>query len=163
MNKHRRPRPRRLPRSGVILGLTAAVVLAGAGSAAAYWRTTGTGTGSAGAGTLTGVTFTTTGTVSGPLYPNGVFNLALSVSRDATKSYTIQTMTRGSVVSSDPTNCSASWVTVANNVPLSQAVTKGSGAVNFTVTSAVSMAADAPSKCQGVTFTVPMTLSGVLS
>jgi hypothetical protein len=163
VNKHRRPRARGLRRSGVVLGLTAAVVVAGAGSAAAYWKTTGTGTGSAGTGTLTGVVFTTTGTVSGLLYPTGTFDLALSVNRNATTSFTIKSMTHGTIVSSDPTNCPASSITVANNVPLNQLVSNGPGSVNFTVPSVVSMISTAPSQCQGVTFTVPMTLTGVVS
>jgi hypothetical protein len=40
-------------------------------------------------------------------------------------------------------------------------VPAGSGSTTFTIASVVTMSPTAPSTCQGVTFAIPMTLTGV--
>jgi hypothetical protein len=162
VSKHRRPQPRRLRRTGLVLGLSAAVVVVGATSAAAYWKASGSGSGTAKTGTGAAISFTTTGTVP-LLYPTGTFDLALTVTRNATKTITIQTLTPGTVVSASPSTCPASWVTVATKTGLSLAVANGSGTANVTVPAVVSMGAAAPTACQGVSFTIPITLTGAQS
>ncbi|HZE66133.1 MAG TPA: hypothetical protein VE081_05845 [Sporichthyaceae bacterium] len=137
-------------------------VIVSAGSAAAYWRTSGSGRSTAATSTLSDITFTTVGTVSATLFPSTTAGLSLTVTKNATKTITIQNLTPGTVVSSNPTGCPASSITVASK-SLNQTIASGSGTVTFSVSSVVTMIAGAPNACQGVSFTIPITLTGAQS
>jgi hypothetical protein len=163
VSKHRRPSSPRLRRTGLVLGLTATVVVTGAGSASAYWTAHKVGSGTAKTGTLTNVTFTTTATVSGLLYPGATADLTFQLAKDASTSYTVQSWTPGVVsVSTGTGTCAASSITVTGQSGIGKAVPKGSsGSVSYTASGAITMVSGASTNCQGRTFTIPITLTGV--
>ena len=130
--------------------------------AAAYALWTSTGTGSSGAKALTAQTITVSAS-SGPadLYP-GFTQGDLFFTSANTNPYpvTFTSMTPGSITSSDQTNCPAANVSVASASGLSIVVPAGATASAGTVANVVTMVAGAPDGCQGVVFTISLTLTG---
>ena len=144
----------------LVAGLMAGAAIATAGAAFAMWSSTGVGSGNAKALTAVNITVTaSTGTAD--LYP-GFTSGKVSFTSANTNPYpvTYTSMTSGTVTSSDQTNCPASNVTVANASGLSLLVPTGATAQAGTINNVVTMAAGAPDGCQGVVFTIGLTLSG---
>ena len=138
---------------------TASIVAAASGLALATWTATGSGSGQAKARNAVTVTVAAaTGTAD--LYPGA--NGALYFTLNNTNPYpvTFTSLTPGTVTSSDATNCPASNVTTNGATGLSLAVGANATSGTLSVPGAVSMANGAPDGCQGVTFTVGVTLSG---
>lgn len=135
------------------------VPLAGA---AAYGLWTSSGTGSSGAKALTAQTITVSASSgAADLYPGFTQGKVFFTSAN-TNPYpvTFTSMTAGSITSSDPTNCPASNVSVANASGLSIVVPAGATAAPGTIANVVTMVAGAPDGCQGVVFTISLTLTG---
>jgi hypothetical protein len=142
-----------------IAGILAALLLGG-GVAVALWSTTGIGTGSAKADTVQTATVTAaTGTAD--LYPG--FNggdVYFTITNPNPFPVEFTSMTAGTVVSSDPVNCPASNVTVTGATGLSLTVPANTTSATQSIADVVTMVLAAPNGCQGVSFSIPLTLAG---
>ena len=140
-----------------LLGVSVTLV-----GAAAYALWSSSGAGNSGAKALTAQSITVAAS-SGPadLYP-GFTQGDLFFTSANTNPYpvTFTSMTPGSITSSDQANCPAANVSVASASGLSVVVPAGATASAGTVANVVTMAAGAPDGCQGVVFTVSLTLTG---
>jgi hypothetical protein len=142
--------------AGLIIGAAAVT----AGAAAALWSSSGVGSGKASALTAVSITVTAaTGTAD--LYPGFTLGDVFFTSAN-TNPYpvTFSSMTPGTITSSDPTNCPSTNVTVTTASGLSLLVPAGATAQAGTVADVVTMVPGAPNGCQGVVFTIALTLSG---
>lgn len=146
-------------RKFIVMAATGTAAIVAAGTAYALW--TANGSGSAGSKALNATTITVTaGTGAADLYPG--FNggdLFFTMTNTNPYPVTFTTMTPGTVASSDPTNCPASNVTVTGASGLSLAV-GGNASAPGTIANVATMVTSAPDGCQGVTFTIPVTLTG---
>lgn len=142
-----------------IVGVVVAVLLGG-GVAAALWSTTGIGTGSAKATSAQNVTVTAaTGTAD--LYPGFTGgDVFFTLTNPNPYPVTFTSMSAGTVTSSNPSGCPASNITVANASSLSISVPANSTTSTQSIADVVTMVAAAPDGCQGVTFSIALTLSG---
>ncbi len=149
--------PKRI--AALVFGL---VLTAVAGAAFALWSQSGTGTGSAKA-TSAVPSAVTPGTVTADLYPGFTGgDVFFKVTNPNPYPVRFTSLTPGAVTSSDATNCPASNVTVASRSNLSIDVPANTTtAVERSVADVVTMAAAAPDGCQGVSFTLNVTLAGV--
>ena len=139
--------------------LVGAAALTG-GTAFALWTSSGVGSGNAKA--LSAVSITVTANTSTPdLFP-GFTQGKVAFTSANTNPYpvTFTSMTPGVITSSDPTNCPATNVSVASASGLSLLVPAGATAQAGSIGNVVSMVAGAPDGCQGVVFTVALTLTG---
>jgi len=137
-----------------------AISLSGTAVAFALWSANGVGTSSAKALTAQSLTVTAA-TATADLYPGFTLgDVAFSVNNPNPYPVTVTAMTPGTVISSSPVNCPASNVTVASATGLSIAVPANSSANNQTIANVVTMLSTAPDLCQGVTFTINLTLTG---
>jgi hypothetical protein len=132
------------------------------GLAFATWTATGTGSGTAEAVTATASAIT--GRAGTPdLYPGFTGgDLFFTVTGPNPYPVRFTSATFGSVTSSDPTNCPASNVTVpasASGLTIDVPANDTTG-TNSSIADVVSMASAAPNGCQGVSFTIGVTLSG---
>ena len=159
--------PRR--RWGLVPVAGAATALAaGLGGGAAFAFFTG-GPGSGHVPTGTPITITavaTTGTAD--LLPGRPGAVYFTLHNQNSVGTTFEQVAPGaSVVSNDTTRCSSGDVSIAQSLPytIPTGVTVSSGATSavLSIPNLVVLAPDAPDTCQGVTFTVTLTLSGVSS
>jgi hypothetical protein len=143
----------------VVGGVVGGVALS-AGAAFAMW--TANGTGSGGAKALTAQTITVTGAAgAGDLYPG--FTLGdVGVTLANTNPYpvTFTSMTPGTITSSNAGACPASNLTVIPKSGLSILVPAGATNTAASITDVATMATTAPDGCQGITFTIALTLAG---
>lgn len=130
------------------------------GVVSALWSANATGTSQSKALTAQVVT-ATAATATADLYPgfsggDVFFNLA------NTNPYPIQftAMAPGTVTSSDQANCPASNVTVSSKSGLAINVPANGAASAQTISDVVTLASAAPDGCQGVTFSIAVTLTG---
>jgi hypothetical protein len=155
----------------MVLGLTAAVVVTGAGSASAYWTAHKSGSGTANTATGTvGLSFTTNAVPakSADLYPTGPKgNLRVQINRVNAKNIIVNTMafdsSRSVTVGGALGACAGTVITLTSASSLGWSVPAGSGVVTFDLPSVVKIDDAAPSTCQGATFTIPIILTGVYS
>ena len=141
-----------------VAGVGVGAVIGGT-MAYALWSSTGTGSGNAKALTAQAITVTAA-TGAADLYPGFTLgDVHFTVSNTNPYAVTFTGMTAGTVVSGDPTNCPASNVTVAN-ATVSVAVAAGATNAAKSIADVVTMVSGAPDGCQGVTFTIPLTLTG---
>jgi hypothetical protein len=144
-------------------------VLLGAGTTAyAYWSAAGEGQGQVGVGTALALPVTT-GSVSGPLHPGATGNLHFSVANPNTYAVGLTALTAATVVSSHEAVCpGATHLLVAESVssgghqisPSPLLVPAKSAATAGSLLGVVTLSADAPDACQGVTFTVTLAFTG---
>ena len=149
-------------RKAAIALLGAGAVTAG-GLAFATWSADGSGSGTAKALTAQTVTVAAT-TGAADLYPgfsDGDVHFTLSNTNPYPITFT--SMSAGTITSSDPTNCPSTHVTVDNATGLSVAVAANGSNVARSIADVVNMASGAPDGCQGVTFTIALTLTGTQS
>jgi hypothetical protein len=131
-----------------VVALAAAFVVS-AGTAFAYWATTGTGTGSATAGT---VTISVTAQPAGPaLVPGGSSDVTAVVGSASGYPLVVTAIVAGPVTAS----CTAPDVTFT---PVTILPTIADGAVSYRLGTA-SMGTDASSDCQGKAITIPLTVT----
>jgi hypothetical protein len=144
---------------GLVLGVAAATL----GVAIAQWTSTGVGPGNAKALSAVSVTVTAA-TGAADLYPGFTQGRVFFTSAN-TNPYpvTFTSMVPGTITSSDPTSCPSSNVTVASASGLSLLVPAGATATPGNIANVVTMVAAAPDGCQGVVFTIALTLSGAQS
>ncbi len=149
----------RRKKAAILLG-TAAVAFATYGAVSALWSANATGSSQSKALTAQAVT-ATAATATADLYP-GFSGGDVFFSLSNTNPYPIQftAMTPGTVTSSDQTNCPASNVTVNGKTGLALNVPANGSANGQTITDVVTLAGAAPDGCQGVTFSIALTLTG---
>lgn len=145
-------------RTAAVLAILLGIL--GAGVAFAAWTQTGTGSGAAGATTAQASTIVA-GSASADLYP-GKAGGSVRFSVDNPNDYpvTFTSLAASSISSDDGANCPSSHVSVTSPVSVSIAVPANSTSAVQTVAGVTNMASTAPDGCQGVTFTVNLTLSG---
>lgn len=126
----------------------------------AMWSSQASGSSDASARSAVTLTLTA-GIGAADLYP-GFSHGGLFFTTSNTNPYpvTFDSMTSGTVTSSDPDDCPASNVTVADATGLNLVVPAGAAAQPGSIADAASMDMAAPDGCQGAVFTVAVTLSG---
>jgi hypothetical protein len=135
-------------------------LVTGGGIAVALWSANGSGSGQAKALSAQTVTVNAvTGTAD--LYP-GNANGDVFFTLTNTNPYGINftSMTPGAVTTSNPA-CPASNITVVPAASLAIPVGANATTSTLSIVDVVSMSAAAPDACQGVTFTIGLTLSGL--
>lgn len=144
----------------VAAGLIGVIFSLMAGVAFATWTADGTGSANARARTATTVTVNAV-TGAADLYPG--FNdgdLHFSLTNANPYPVTFTAMTPGAITSSNPTGCPASNLTVDTASGLSLPVAANGTSGTQTIADVVNLATSAPDGCQGVTFTVAVSLTG---
>ena len=134
------------------------IVVSG-GVAYAQWSGSATGTGRARA--TTSVEATINPADGAPdLYPGFADgDVSFTVTNPNAFAITYTDMTAGTVTSTDETNCPAANVTVEPATELSLASPPGASGT-LSIADVVTMSADAPDGCQGVSFNIALTLTG---
>jgi hypothetical protein len=143
--------PRKL---AVATGLVLALALSGI--AFAYWTTTGSGTGSGPAASSNGTITLHASFPTAGLYPGG--SVPVTYKADNGGATDLQVGTVSAVVStSDPTNCLASWFSVANAVE-NQVILHNTTGTALTNGSSLVFANDAADQdaCKGATITLTL-------
>lgn len=145
----------------LVAAIISVAVASVAGVAFALWTAQGSGSGSARAVTANSITVSAA-TGAADLYP-GFAGGDVHFMLTNTNPYPVlfDSMTPGTITSSDPTGCPASNVTVASATGLSLAVPANGTSTAQSIVDVVTMASAAPDACQGVTFTVALTLTGL--
>jgi hypothetical protein len=163
MGSSRRARRARRRRRRVLVTLSgvAAMVLA-AGVAVALWPASGTGSGTTKALSAQGLTVNATASPVADLFPGATGALQFTITNPNPYPVSLTSIAYGTVSSSDPTGCpAANLVPGASGVlgtPISVPANATSGVVS--IPAAVTLSVNALNGCQGVTFTVGVTLSG---
>jgi hypothetical protein len=135
------------------------VLVAGGGAAWALWSANGTGGGRATALTAQSVTVTA---AAGPasLYP-GATDGDVTFTLTNPNPYPVQftAMTAGAITTSNPA-CATTNISVAPATGLTLNVAANATSGLQTISNVVTMLAAAPDACQGVNFTIALTLTG---
>jgi hypothetical protein len=148
-------------KKAVVAGVLIAALLGGT-AAYALWTANGSGSGTAKAITAQSITVNaSTGTAD--LYPGFTGKVYFTLTNPNPYPVTFNTMTAGTVVSGDTTNCPSANVTASGASSLSLTVAGNSTSAQLSIAGVVTMASTAPNGCQGVSFTVPLTLTGTQS
>ena len=145
----------------VVIGIVTVITL-GAGAAAALWSTNGTGSGTARSTSAQTVTVNAA-TGAADLYPG--FNggdIHFTLTNPNPYPVTFTSMTAGTVTSSNPA-CAVTNITVAGATGLSIPVAAGALNVAASIPDVVTMIGAAPDACQGVSFDIALTLTGIQS
>jgi hypothetical protein len=147
-------------RAATVLALV--LVVFGTGVAYAAWTQTGIGSGSAKAVTAANSTITTSAATA-DLYP-GKTGGAVYFSVDNPNPYpvTYTSLAVGAITSSDSSNCPAvaTNITVASPVTVNIPLAASAATAAKSVGSVTTMPTTAVNGCQGVTFTIALTLTG---
>jgi hypothetical protein len=146
-------------------GVAVASLAAGGGVAYAVWSTTGGGSGAARALTAQAVTVNpvTPGAPGAALYPGGPAGwVYFTINNPNPYSVNVTHLAWGTPVSTDTANCPSANVSVDANAPttVSLPVPANGTSGAFQVFGVLDMAHSAPDGCQGVGFTVPVTVTG---
>jgi hypothetical protein len=151
----------------LLIGLTAATVAVGVGGGITWAAWSVTGSGSGGGAALSSQSLVVTAvSPSGPgasLYPGGPAGWVYFTVQDPNPfAVNVTGMTWGTPVSSNPTACPSANVTLDANAPttLSLPVAAGTTSGALQINGVLDMSHAAPNGCQGVVFTVPVTVSG---
>ena len=141
----------------------AAVTLAAAGTAYAVWSSTGSGSGRAQALNAQTVTVTAaTGTAD--LYPGFADgDVYFTLTNPNPYPVTFTSMAAGTITSSNQAACAASLVTVDPATGLSLTVGADQTTGTQSIADVVNLSSAALDGCQGVTFTIQLTLTGAQS
>ena len=145
-----------------IVGLVVAALVGGS-VAYALWSSNGTGSGNAKALTAQTITVNAS-TGAADLYPGFTGGkVYFTLTNPNAYAVTMTSMTPGAITSSDPVNCPSSNVTVGSASGLTLDAPANTTTGQLSISNVASMAAGAPDGCQGVTFTVALTLTGTQS
>jgi hypothetical protein len=124
------------------------------------WSADGTGGAQARALTAQGVTVNAA-TATAQLYPGySGGDVFFTLTNPNPYPVVFTAMTPGTTVSSNPSGCPASNVTVVGASGLSLAAPAGATSTVRSIAGVVSMASAAPDGCQGVTFAITLDLTG---
>lgn len=136
------------------------LMLTGGGIAAALWSANGSGSGQAKALTAQSLTVTAA-TGAADLYPGFTGgDVFFTVTNPNPYPVTFTSMTPGAVTSSNPTGCPTTNLSVLSAGSLNIPVGANTTSATQSIPNVVTLAAGAPDACQGVTFTIALTLSG---
>lgn len=155
----------KLKKRWVAAGVSVASLAAGAGVAYAAWTASGSGAGAGRAVTAQqlNVTAVTPGPGGAGLYPGGPAGwVYFTINNPNPYSVNVTHLAWGTPVSSDPTNCPNANISVDANAPTTVNLTINGNSTSgaFQVFNVLDLAHSAPDGCQGVTFTVPLTVTG---
>ena len=142
--------------------ITILVVALGGGAAFAYYKTNGSGSGSAKVGTDVTATVAAA-TAANDLFPGHAGTVSFTLHNPNPYTANFSSISGATVTSANPTDCPASNVTVVTlPFAISPTISVAPGATTGTKTLAglISMSGSAPNLCQGVSFSVTLTLSG---
>ena len=147
----------KLTKKKIIVAGALVGALALGGTAIAYWTTTGAGTGS---GTVAASNGTLTLSATFPnaaLYPGGSQVVSFKATNGNATDLRLNTI-HTVVTTSDPTNCLASWFSVAD-VSANQTIPAGATALAVTSTGIIAFANDAANQdaCKSATLTLTLT------
>jgi len=148
-------------RLGVVGTAAAAAVALTAGTAVAYWVTTGSGTATAQAGTAQNPTTSTVAVTSGLLLPGGTGDVYLKVNNPNGYPVRVTAVTgNGTVTASGGTGtCTTTAVTFTNQAPASNNTIAANSSATFTYAGAVAMGTNPDQGCQGAVFSIPVTMT----
>lgn len=147
---------------GLVVVVTAVVVALSTGAAFAYYKATGSGSGSATVRTDATVTVAAA-TAANDLFPGRTGTVSFTLHNTNPFTTNFNSVTAVTVTSGNPTNCPASNISVATlPFTVSPTISVASGATtgSKTLTGLISMSSSAPNACQGISFSVTLTLSG---
>jgi hypothetical protein len=147
-------------RKFIVMGAAGVAGVVAAGAAYAMWSANGTGSGTATARNAVGITVTAaTGTAD--LYPGfSGGDLSFTLANPNPYPVTFTAMTPGTITSSNSGACAASNLTVTSATGLSIVVPAGATATSGTIVDVATLSSGALDGCQGISFTVPVTLTG---
>ncbi len=150
----------------VALAATVAAVGAGGGIAMAVWSTTGTGSGAGGADVAQSlvVTAVVPGSSGASLYPGGPAGwVYLTVQNPNPFAVTLTGLSWGTPTSLNTTACPSANISVDANAPTSLSVPVAANTTSgaLQINGVLDLAHAAPNGCQGVDFTVPVTVTAV--
>src|SRR5437763_4117542 len=150
-----------LRRTSVVGALTTVAVAVVAGSAVAYWVTTGSGTATAQAGTAQNPTTSTVAVTSGLLVPGGTGDVYIKVNNPNGYPVRVTAVTgNGTITASGGTGtCTTTAVTFTNQTPASNNTIAAGGSATFTYPGAVAMGSNPDQGCQGAVFSIPVTVT----
>jgi hypothetical protein len=154
---------RRSHRKAIAIGATFAIA-AFTLVAAAQWLTTGSGNGYSKAGSLQSLVIVDQSFTDIPatLFPGGNGSLSIKVTNPNSGPVTITSVSgNSSISSSNESNCSQSNITFTDQTGLSLGPVPAGGTTVLSVPG-VHMDANASTLCQGVTFTIPVLVTGAL-
>lgn len=155
----------RIKKRWAAAGVAVGSLVAGAGVAYATWTSTGSGSGAARALTAQVMTVNavTPGAGGAGLYPGGPASwVYFSVTNPNPYPVTVTHLSWGTPVSADTANCPSANVTVDANAPttVSLPIPASGTSGAFQVFGVLDMAHSAPDGCQGVGFTVSLSVTG---
>jgi hypothetical protein len=152
----------------VAAATVAAIVLVG-GVSYAWWSATGTGNATVGSTTAVGVGVANVAAPLADLYPGKTDALSFKLTNPNPYNVSIDKITALTVTSSDITNCPVSNVTINSAYSPIPAggynmtavpVAANNGTATATLARFITMNSTAGNGCQGVTFTVTLTVTG---
>ena len=150
------------------LAAGAAAISAGTGIGFAAWSASGSGSGGAAATVAQGVTLTATIPTSpgaATLYPGGPpGSVYFTASNPNPYAVTITSITWGTPFSTNTSSCPSSNISVDANAPktgLSIVIPPNPQTAGFSVPNVLDLSHGALDGCQGVGFSVPMTVTGI--
>lgn len=147
-------------RHKVVAVVVAGSTLVGGGIAFAAWSANGSGPGQAKALSAQALTVTAA-TGAADLYPGFAGgDVSFTITNSNPYPVTFTSMTAGAVTSSNAAGCPSSNVTVVNATGLSLLAAAAATSGTQSIADVVTMVAGAPDACQGVTFTIALSLTG---
>jgi hypothetical protein len=146
-------------RAKLAAGVAVVAVVAGAGVAFAAWTANGSGSGTARALSARSLTVSAS-SGDADLFPGGPAGAVyFSVANPNPYSVRFTSATVGTISSSSPADCPGTLVS-ATSATVSLDVAANSPATTMSIPGLIAMSPTAGDGCQGVSFTVPVTLSG---
>lgn len=151
------------PGQKIGLGLIGLIALVGGGAALAAWLAGGTGTGAAQATSALDLQVTN-GTTTAQLFPGGAGDIVTSIQNP--NPYPVQVTSvasSGTIDSTGPATCDSSTgvsyvdAEAENDLPTTIAANTSK---TVTFTNAATMSNSSHTTCQGVTFSIPITVTG---
>jgi hypothetical protein len=155
-------------RTKIAVATLVAFVAIGVGVAYAAWTATGSGTGAGRALVAQALTVNpvTPGASGAALYPGGPAGwVYLTISNPNAYSVNVTHISWGTPTSADTVNCPNANISVDASAPSTLNITVPANGVTgaLQVFNVLDLAHSAPDGCQGVTFSVPVTVSGTQS
>jgi hypothetical protein len=149
-----------------LVAIGATLVVAGAGAVVAYaaWSAHGSGNGTASARSAQAVTVTAAANGSADMYPGGpAGTISFTLSNPNPYALTLTAVSYGTPVSAaDLSGCPSTNLTVNGSAPATVSYNLPAGASNVaeSIAGVLDLSHSAPDGCQGVSFSVPITLTG---